>query len=73
MRENNYFYLPTPYKCAIDRIDNTADRTFAELRQFCDAYAVTYGVNLQSQDHKDYVASTCEIAARRFGETIKPH
>ena len=67
--ETNYQYLPTPYKCAIDRVDQTPaeDRSLADARQWCDAYAVTYGIDLAGAEHNAYSQGVARLCMRRFG------
>ena len=69
MIETNIRYLPLAYRCSIGRLDSSGIRertqAHAELRQWCDAYAVVDGLPFD-QDHRDYVESAIGIANRRF-------
>ena len=75
--ETNIRYLPIAYRVSIERLDASAERrrneALAELRQWCDAYAVTYGIDLASDEHKHFVESACAIATRRFPMTPVPY
>lgn len=64
--EKNIAYLPVPYRCAIERLDGIADRTFPKLRELCDAYAATYGMQ-HSEEHSYFCDSAAAICSRRFG------
>jgi hypothetical protein len=73
--ETNIQYLPIAYRCAIARLDNTADRTLAQLREYCDLYAATYPaldgmVEGYASLHAYYTQSACAIAAKRFGLSV---
>jgi hypothetical protein len=68
--ETVYQYLPLPYRISIERLDSSGIRerraAHAELRQWCDAYAVSNGLALDTEWHRYYVNSAIAIANRRF-------
>jgi hypothetical protein len=61
--------LPLTYRISIERLDSSGIRerrqAHHELRQWCDAYAVTYGLPLD-EIHRDYVTAAIAIANHRF-------
>lgn len=61
-------YLPLPYRVSIERLDSSGERgamAIPELCNWCDAYAVTYGLPLDD-DHAMFKRAAIRIARRRF-------
>ena len=65
--ETNIAYLPVPYRCAVERLNDPSLRSFAMLRELCDGYAKTYGMDSDGHMHSYFCASAEGIAARRYG------
>ena len=66
--ETNFCYLPLAYRIAIERLDSSCERgamAIPELINWCDSYAVTYGIPLDDE-HAMYRRSAVRIARRRF-------
>jgi hypothetical protein len=66
--ETNFCYLPLAYRIAIERLDSSGERgamAIPELIQWCDAYAVTYGLPLD-EEHEMYRRSAVRIARKRL-------
>lgn len=59
--ETNIAYMPLPYRCAIEMLDN-GERTAARLNGLCEHFEKAYGLP-QDQHHRDEAAG---IAARRY-------
>ena len=63
-----FAYLPLPYRVSIERLDSSGERgatAIPTLCDWCDAYAVTYGLPFDD-DHTAYKRAAIRIARRRF-------
>jgi hypothetical protein len=64
--ETKINYLPNAYRCAIEILGASGERTVERLTDLCGAYAKTYGLPAD-QAHADYTESAIRICERRYG------
>lgn len=63
--ETNIFYLPVPYRCAIETLGNSGDRTSARLDDLMCHFERVYGLPLDDEARR-MRESARAICERRF-------